>query len=131
MKLVSPLVATAILLIITVAGGIIIYNYVVNMLSSPQQYASLNIVSSKMVVMDNGTILNVKIANIGTAKTVVDEITILPLNMSLKTNIVVEPGTTKSVNIEIGRQIDPSGKYYVVVKYGGEETEPYQVVIVK
>jgi flagellin-like protein len=66
MKAVSPLVATAILLVVTVAGGVILYNYMMNTLSSPQEYAAASVVSAKMLVDDNKTILNVKIANIGT-----------------------------------------------------------------
>ncbi|MEM4533112.1 MAG: archaellin/type IV pilin N-terminal domain-containing protein, partial [Desulfurococcaceae archaeon] len=60
MKGISPLVATAILLVVTIAGGVLIYNYVINSLSSAEHFASLNIVSSKMLVLENSTIVNIR-----------------------------------------------------------------------
>ncbi len=131
MKAISPLIATAILLIITVAGGLIIYNYVYSSLSSPQQYAALNIVSAKMVVLGNNTVINIKIANIGTAKADVYEAVILPLNISKTLDLVVEPGTTKSINIFIDTPLDTNTKYYIIIKYNDDETEPYQITIIK
>ncbi len=131
MKAVSPLIATALLLIITVAGGIIIYNYVVNSLSSAQQYASLSIVSSRMVVLENSTVINVKITNIGTAPTTINEIEILPLNITKKLNIPIDPGTTKSINIFLDQRLDTSIKHYIIVKYDDGETEPHLIEIVK
>jgi len=130
-KAVSPLVATALLLIITVAGGIIVYNYVVNSLSSAQQYASLSIASSKMVILTNTTVVNIKITNIGTASANVYMIRILPYNLTERVNLVVEPGITKSVNIFINQTLDPDQKYYVVVVYDGGETEPYPISLIK
>lgn len=129
MKAVSPLMATALLLIITVAGGVIIYNYIMNSLSSAQQYASLSIVSSKLVILENKSIINIKIANIGTASTIIREVLILPLNTTKKLDIFIEPGTTKSINIFLDQALDPSINYYVIVKYDDGETEPYKIVI--
>nr|NAZ26825.1 hypothetical protein [Thermogladius sp.] len=53
MKGIDGLVAAAILLMITVAGGLLIYNYIMNYLSLPQQYANLKIVSAKIIVAGN------------------------------------------------------------------------------
>jgi FlaG/FlaF family flagellin (archaellin) len=127
LRAVSPLIATAILLVITVAGGIIIYNYVVNSLSTAQEYASLSIVSAKAVIVNNTCILNVKIANIGTAPASVDKIEIIPDNIVVKTNLLIEPGTTKSLNIFLNQTIDPSIKHYIIVSYNEGETEPYLI----
>ncbi|OYT41070.1 MAG: hypothetical protein B6U89_00100 [Desulfurococcales archaeon ex4484_58] len=131
MKAVSPLVATAILLIITVAGGVIIYNYVVNSLSSPKQYASLSITSCKMVIVNNETIINLKITNIGTASTTIREVVVIPINITKEINQTIDPGTTKSFNIFIDESLNNNTKYYVIVRYSEGETEPYQITLVK
>ncbi|MEM0379755.1 MAG: hypothetical protein QXX35_01560 [Desulfurococcaceae archaeon] len=131
MKGISPLVATAILLVVTIAGGVLIYNYVINSLSSAEHFASLNIVSSKMLVLENSTIVNIRVSNIGTKTAIVEKITILPVNLSRNINIEVEPGVTKSINIVFDQVFNPSSKYYVIIVYDQGETEPYPVSLIK
>ncbi len=131
MRAVSPLVATAILLVVTVAGGVIIYNYMMNTLSSPQNYASITLLSAKMLNDGGRTIINLKLSNIGTASATIDEIEIIPDNITHKVSITIEPGTAKSINIILDQNLDPSTKHYVVAIYGDQETEPVQVEVIR
>lgn len=131
MKAVSPLVATAILLVVAVAGGVMIYNYMMSTLSSPQNYASLSVLSAKMLVDDNRTILNIKISNIGTSTTRVEGILIIPGNITSKLGVEVDPGTTKSINVVINQSLNPAKKYYVIVLYEDQETEPVRIQLIR
>jgi len=129
-KAVSTLVATAILLVITVAGGIIIYNYVMSALSAAKQYSSLSIASAKMVVLENSTVVNIRVTNIGTAPARVNSIKLMPLEKTVNIDVVIEPGATKSINVYLDEKLDASTKYFVIVCYDGGETEPYKVEVV-
>jgi hypothetical protein len=130
LKAISPLIAAAILLVITVAGGVIIYNYVMNTLQAPQQYASISIVSAKMLIDENNTILNVKITNIGTASATIKYFEIIPDKIVVNTSLTIDPGVTKSVNIYLNKTLDPNTKHYIIAKYGSSETEPIPIRII-
>jgi hypothetical protein len=121
---ISPLIAAAILLVITVAGGMIIYNYVMNTLQAPQQYASISIVSARMLIDENNTILNVKVTNIGTASATIKYFEIIPDKIIVNTSLTIDPGVTKSVNIYLNKTLDPNTRHYVIAKYDSSETEP-------
>lgn len=131
MKAVSPLVATAILLVVTVAGGVIIYNYMMNTLSSPQNYASITVLSAKMLVDSNKTIINVKLTNIGTASATVNKLEIIPDNITQTISVTIDPGTTKSINVVINKPLDTAQKHYVIAIYGDQETEPVLIELIK
>jgi len=128
---VSTLVATAILLVITVAGSIIIYNYVMNALSATKQYSSLSMVSAKMIVLENSTVVNIKVTNIGTAPAKINSIKLMPLEKTINIdNVVIEPGATKSINVYLNEKLDTKTTYFVILCYDGGETEPYKVEVV-
>ncbi len=131
LKAVSPLVATAILLVVTVAGGVIIYNYMMNTLSSPQNYASITVLSAKMLVDSNKTIINVKLTNIGTASATVNKLEIIPDNITQTISVTIDPGTTKSINVVINKPLDTAQKHYVIAIYGDQETEPVLIELIK
>ncbi len=131
MKAVSPLVATAILLVVAVAGGVMIYNYMMNTLSSPQSYASLSVLSAKMLVDDNKTIINIKVSNIGTSTTTVKGVLVIPDNITSKLTVEVDPGTTKSINIVIDTPLDTATKHYVIILYEDQETEPVRIQLIR
>lgn len=133
MKAVSPLVATAILLVVAVAGGVMIYNYMMSTLSSPQNYASLSVLSAKMLVDNNRnrTILNIKVSNIGTSTATIKSILITPDNITSELGVEVDPGTTKSINVVINQSLNPAEKYYVIVLYDDQETEPVRIQLIR
>ncbi|ADI32567.1 hypothetical protein [Staphylothermus hellenicus] len=131
MKAISPLIGAALLLIITVAGGLVVYNYVMNTLQAPQQFSSLTVLSAKMYVDNGQTILNVKATNIGTTSAKITGVRIMPDNLSVSANITIDPGVTKSINLLINKPLDPSINHYVIVEYNDGETEPVMINVIK
>lgn len=130
MKALSSLVATAILLIITVAGGLIVYDYISDTLASPQEFSSLSVTSAKLVISGNKGVLNIKVTNIGTKTAHIEQVTILPKNITAPVDDAVAPGSTKSINIIVNAfSIEPTTKYYVIIKYDDQETEPVALQI--
>ncbi|MCD6195274.1 MAG: hypothetical protein J7J82_00605 [Staphylothermus sp.] len=130
MKAISPLVASALLLIITVAGGVIIYNYMINTLKAPQEYAALSVVSAQMLV-DGTTVVNVKVTNIGTAAAQITEVKILPDGINQPVSETIDPGTTKSFNVVIDQALDTTASHYLVIVYNNGETEPVPIQVIK
>jgi len=131
MKAISPLVATALLLIITVAGGVIIYNYMINTLKAPQEYAALSVVSAQMLVDGTTTVVNVKVTNIGTATAQITEVEILPDGINQTISETIDPGTTKSFNVVIDQALDTTTPHYLVIVYNNGETEPVPIQVIK
>ncbi len=134
MRAISPLVATAILLIITVAGGVMLYNYMFNALSSPQDYSSLAVSSATMLV-DNGTMyVNIKATNVGTREAIIKYVIILPENITIKTSQIVGPGETKGFTLVYtiaNRTINTERAHYVIVGYDDQETEPIRMRVLR
>ncbi|MCD6301606.1 MAG: hypothetical protein J7L82_06010 [Staphylothermus sp.] len=139
MKAISPLVASALLLIMTVAGGLIIYNYMIDALKAPQEYAALSVVSAQMLVSNSTTVINVKVTNIGTAPAQITAVKILSedKNETINETITIDPGTTKSFNIVINEALEQSIQHYLVLVYNSgdesvsEETEPVPIRLIK
>lgn len=104
MKGIDGLVAAAILLMITVAGGLLIYNYIMNYLSLPQQYANLKIVSAKMIVAGNTPTLSLEVSNLGNIPVNITGVTVYTSSGSYTisgVNAQVPAGTTTTININI------------------------------
>lgn len=127
MKAVSPLIATGILLVITLVGGVLVYNFVIKSLSVAQDYGLLNIVSVKGIDLGDKTIISVRVANMGTAPAEVKEIVVYPVNITIPVNTRVEPGVTRNINVVVSEKLE-SEKYYVIVKYDHGESEPHQLI---
>ncbi len=126
-KAISPLVATAILLVATVAGGIILYSYLVDTIKSTKEYVSLTPISAQIVDLGNNTIIvNVKVAAVGSKPTTIDSIKIVPENIVIRIGEDIEPGETKSITIEYNATLSSTVKHYVIVYYEGQATEPIQ-----
>ncbi len=131
MKAISPLVATAILLVATVAGGIILYNYLLNTLRTPQEYATLTPISAEIVDLGNGVYLvNVKVGAIGSKTITIDSLKILPENITVSLNTDIKPGETKSITVEINAVLQQGVKHYIVIYYEGQSTEPIEATLV-
>jgi len=127
LKAVSPLIATGVLLVITLVGGVLVYNFVIRSLSATHNYGLINVVSARGIVLGDKTIISVRIANIGTASTEVREVVLYPTNISIPISVAIEPGVTRNINIVINGKLE-SGKYYVIVKYDHGESEPCELV---
>lgn len=128
LRAVSPLIATGILLVITMIGGVLVYNYVVKNLSITHDYGLINIVSAKGIDLGDKTIISIRVANIGTASTEIREVTVYPINITVPVGTRVEPGVTKNINVIVGEKFKP-GNYYVIVRHDQGESEPYRLVI--
>lgn len=126
MKAISPLVATAILLIATVAGGIILYNYLVETLSSPGEYITLSPISAKIIDLGTGTIyVNIKVVAVGTKSTTIHKIVILPEGIEITSiNETIKPGETKSITISKSGVTLNNTEHYIIIYYGEQATEP-------
>ncbi len=134
MKAISPLVATAILLVATVAGGIILYNYLVETLKAPGEYVTLSPVSAKIVDLGNGTIfVNVKVVSVGTKSTTITKIVILPENEEITSiSEEIRPGETKSITVMKTGVTLEDAKHYIIIHYGdGDATEPIEVDVTR
>lgn len=102
MKGIDGLVAAAILLMITVAGGLLIYNYIMNYLSLPQQYANLKIVSAKIIVAGNTSTLSLEVSNIGNIPVNITSVRVYTSSGSYTisgVNAQVPAGATTTINI--------------------------------
>lgn len=126
MKAISPLVATAILLIATVAGGIILYNYLVETLSSPGEYITLSPISAKIIDLGTGTIyVNIKVVVVGTKSTTIHKIVILPEEIEITSiNETIKPGETKSITISKSGVTLNNTEHYIIIYYEEQATEP-------
>lgn len=134
MKATSPLLATAILLITTIAGGLILYNYVLNVISAPKEYVAVTPIDASLVVIksDGKGILNIKVSAIGTKPVKLTEAVIYPsiTGETITLNEVIKPGETKSFTKEINvEEIDPNKSYYIVIRYDGQATEPIELEV--
>ncbi len=135
MKAVSPLVSTAILLVATIAGGLILYNYLVNTISAPKDFVSITPISASLVVINDTTgQLNMKVSCIGTKPANLNKVVIYPGGITENlTNVVVKPGETLSITLTItlNETLDLSTRYYATIYYDGNQaTEPIEVRII-
>lgn len=127
MKAVSPLVATGVLLVVTLVGGVLIYNFVFRSLSSAKEYALVTIASAKAVNTGDRVVISMKVSNIGTARAYIHEFEVIPLNLTRKLDVTIEPGVTKSFNVVLNGGI-LNDRCFVILRYNGGETEPHPIV---
>jgi flagellin-like protein len=128
MKGVSGIVATAILLALTIAGGLLLYTYVSRYLVASTQSGELVVESAYYLTTLKR--LEVTVRNIGMSSVNVTEVEIIyknsPQNISLNSAIIIPPGKAQSILIE-NITAEP---LYVIVKFDyGRRTEPAMVKI--
>ncbi len=131
MKGVSGIVATAILLSITIAGGVLLYVYVSRYLS--------NVTSSSEIAITNAYYISasqqlyVTIKNVGMSATNISGFTIILMNgtsseISLSQSRSVNPGSEVTIVVVVNETSTPK---YVIVKYDEDRaTEPYPVRVI-
>lgn len=134
MKATSPLLATAILLVATIAGGLILYNYILNAISAPKEYVTVTPIDASLVVLNSTGkgILNIKVSSIGTKSVKLTEAIIYPdiTSEPIELNEIIRPGETKSFTKEINvEKIDPNKVYYIVIHYEDQATEPIELKV--
>ena len=133
MRAISPLIATAILLVATVAGGLILYNYLIQTLSAPKDYGTLSPVSATLTVVNDTLYVNVKMFSVGSKSVSVESIEILPedLKIDFSPALTIGPGETVSItkNVSLGdpSKFDEDTTHYVIIYYDdGQSTEPFE-----
>ncbi|MEM0368584.1 MAG: archaellin/type IV pilin N-terminal domain-containing protein [Desulfurococcaceae archaeon] len=134
MKGVSGIVATAILLALTVAGGVLIYTYVTRYLNTVSDNGKL--VVENAYYLNSIKRLTMELRNIGTRDITVNNIEVVTttgknylLSNSNTTQLptTILPGELKSIEITWNITELPR---YIVVKYNDISTEPVTVRII-
>ena len=132
MKGVSGIVATAILLSITIAGGVLLYVYVSRYLSNVTSSSEIAITNAYYISASQQLYVTVK--NVGMSDANISGFTIILVNgtsseISLSQSRSVNPGSEVTIVVDIVNAT--SAPKYVIVKYDGDRaTEPYPVRIV-
>lgn len=124
MKAVSGIVATAILLSLTIAGGVLLYTYITRYLNAAIE--SGNLVVERAYYIKALQRLDVEVRNIGTGDVEVNGVEIISSNKSTVINktLIMHPGSSITISIENVTETP----IYVIVKYGkGSTTEPVSV----
>ncbi|MEM1627956.1 MAG: archaellin/type IV pilin N-terminal domain-containing protein [Desulfurococcaceae archaeon] len=130
MKGVSGIVATAILLALTIAGGVFLYNYVSHYLNTSTKTG--NIVIENAILIRSLRRLDVTVRNIGLGDARVIGVEIVgAVNKEYEADVVIPTGKTTTIYINIDEQsiLNISGELYVRVKYDKTVTEPISVRI--
>jgi len=133
MKGVSGIVATAILLALTIAGGVLIYTYVTRYLNTVADNGKLVIENAYYLSSTHNLIIELR--NVGTREVSVNRVNVVTesgesysYNITIdQSSITVFPGELKSVEIKLNTTELPR---YVIVVYNNVSTEPVTVRII-
>jgi flagellin-like protein len=133
MKGVSGIVATAILLALTIAGGVLIYTYVTRYLNTVADNGKL--VIENAYYLSSTRNLTIELRNVGTREVSINRVNVVTesgksysYNITInQSSITVFPGELKSVEITLNTTELPR---YVIVVYNNVSTEPVTVRII-
>jgi flagellin-like protein len=132
MKGVSGIVATAILLALTIAGGVLIYTYVTRYLNTVADNGKLVIENAYYLSSTHN--LTIELRNVGTREVSINRVNVVTesgksysYNITIDQSITVFPGELKSVEITLNTTELPR---YVIVVYNDVSTEPVTVRII-
>ncbi|MGB9817088.1 MAG: archaellin/type IV pilin N-terminal domain-containing protein [Desulfurococcaceae archaeon] len=133
MKGVSGIVATAILLALTIAGGVLIYTYVTRYLNTVADNGKL--VIENAYYLSSTRNLTIELRNVGTREVSINRVNVVTesgksysYNITInQSSITVFPGELKSVEITLNTTELPR---YVIVVYNNVSTEPVIVRII-
>jgi len=128
-KGVSGIVASAILLALTIAGGLLLYAYV-------SRYLAVSIQSGELVIENAYYLkpvgrLEVTVRNIGMSAASIEKIEVILENgesLYIDQSVILTPGETKTISVNIDTATRP---IYVVIQYDRERrTEPIPVRVI-
>jgi flagellin-like protein len=128
-KGVSGIVASAILLALTIAGGLLLYAYV-------SRYLAVSIQSGELVIENAYYLkpvgrLEVTVRNIGMSAASIEKIEVILENgglLHIDQSAILTPGETKTISVNIDTATRP---IYVVIQYDRERrTEPIPVRVI-
>ncbi len=134
-KGISPLVASTILVIIAIAGGIMLYQYYNTLMTSlTSSTETLIIKKARLIGLDNTSVLYVDLWN---PSSYVAKITSIIIdNTKIKVNETVKPASSKQIIVNIDStllDIYPGTSHYIILEYtlNNNEiqyTDPYRVI---
>jgi len=132
MKGISGIVATAILLALTVAGSVLLYGYVMGYLNTAIESGKL-VVENAYYLRNLGKLV-VEVRNIGMREAIIDYVEVLMSNGISSTHdqtLVVPPGETRQIPIVLSNSGDQQAiPQYVIIAYNkSATTEPTPVKI--
>lgn len=128
-KGVSGIVASAILLALTIAGGLLLYAYV-------SRYLAVSIQSGELVIENAYYLkpvgrLEVTVRNIGMSAASIEKIEVILENgelLHIDQSAILTPGETKTISVNINTATRP---IYVAIHYDRERrTEPIPIRVI-
>ena len=133
-KGISPLVASTILVIIAIAGGIMLYQYYNTLMTSLTSSAETLIVKkARLITLDNKSMLYIDLWNPSSYTATISNVIID--NNEIKVNETIKPASSKQIMITINNtslNIEPGTSHYIVLKYklNNNElyTDPFRVI---
>jgi flagellin-like protein len=127
-KGISSIVATALLLAMTIAGGVLLYTFATKYLANA---GSGRIIIHEAYYISSTGSLRVTVENIGSNEVNVTGVEVIyssgdSINQAI--NTPVKPGEVKTISISLSTGVQP---LYVIVKYDNDNahTEPFEVRI--
>ena len=133
-KGISPLVASTILVIIAIAGGIMLYQYYSTLMTSlTSSTETLIVKKARLIDLDNESILYIDLWNPSSYTAIVNNVVID--NTEIKVNETIKPASSKQIIVTINNtslNIKPGTSHYIVLRYtlNNNElyTEPFRVI---
>ena len=135
-KGISPLVASTILVIIAIAGGIMLYQYYNTLMTSlTSSTETLIIKKVRLIELNNNSVLYIDLWNPSSYTARITNIIID--NTKIRTNETVGPASSKQVIMNINStllNIRPGTPHYIILEYTlnnneTQYTDPYKVII--
>lgn len=128
MKGISSIVATALLLAMTIAGGVLLYTFATKYLANA---GSGRIIIHEAYYISSTGSLRVTVENIGSNEVNATGVEVIYSNgdsTNQAINTPVKPGEVKTISISLSTGVQP---LYVIVKYDNDKahTEPFEVRI--
>lgn len=131
----SPLVASAILVVIAIVGGIMLHQYYSSLMTSLTTSSETLIVKrARIITVDNTTaVAYVDLWNPSAYTAKVLSITI-DSKYSVEVNTTIPPTSTSQLIVNIDRTFEPGTKHYIAVAYELKNgliqyTDIYQVIV--
>ncbi len=133
-KGISPLVASTILVIIAIAGGIMLYQYYNTLITSlTSSTETLIVKKARLIILDNKSMLYVDLWNPSSYTAIINNAIID--NAKIKVNETIKPASSKQIIIIINNtslSMEPGTTHYIVLRYilNNNElyTDPFKVI---
>lgn len=135
-KGISPLVASTILVIIAIAGGIMLYQYYNTLIASlTSSTETIIIKKARCIDLDNTSVLYIDLWNPSSYRARVTSIMIDDTKINI--NETISPSASKQLVINVNNtalNLQPGTSHYIIIEYtlNGNDllyTDPYRVIV--